>query len=76
MPAFRFTPARGGPRRGRRHAGWTSSSPSYFPTIASLGIPIIAYGLVFVSWLIPVGVVVLLGGLYGWVLEPSTEPEP
>jgi cytochrome c oxidase subunit I len=48
-------------------------SPSYFPTLAALGLPIIGYGLIFQPWLIPVGALILLVGLYGWALEPSAE---
>jgi cytochrome c oxidase subunit 1 len=48
-------------------------SPSYWPAVAALGIPLVMYGLIF-SWpLIAVGVVVMLTGFYGWVLEPVTE---
>ncbi|MFQ6019222.1 MAG: cbb3-type cytochrome c oxidase subunit I, partial [Dehalococcoidia bacterium] len=53
-------------------------SPSYFPLIAALGLPIIGFGLIYqgdVTWLplIAVGAVVFLVGLYGWALEPATE---
>src|ERR671919_1647950 len=47
-------------------------SPSYFPLIAALGLPILCYGLVFAA--IPAvvaGGIVTLAGLYGWALEPS-----
>jgi cytochrome c oxidase subunit 1 len=56
-------------------------SPSYFPIVASAGLPIIAYGIVFGrggggSYLVSIiGVLILLGGLYAWAFEPSTEPE-
>src|SRR5439155_8739719 len=50
-------------------------SPSYCPLVAALGLPIIAYGLIY-SWALGLlGVVVLFAGLYGWGLEPQTEPE-
>jgi cytochrome c oxidase subunit 1 len=48
-------------------------SPSIMPFIASLGFPIIATGLIYHTALVPVGVVVLVVGLYGWALEPATE---
>jgi cytochrome c oxidase subunit 1 len=48
-------------------------SPSYFPFVASIGIFLIGYGVIFQVWMSIVGVVVLLSGLYGWVLEPSAE---
>jgi hypothetical protein len=50
-------------------------SPSYWPLLAASGAPIMAYGQIYRLWAITaVGVVVLLGGLYAWALEPSTEP--
>jgi cytochrome c oxidase subunit 1 len=48
-------------------------SPSYFPIVASLGFPLLGYGLIFNWWLAAAGAVVLLFGLYGWALEPSSE---
>jgi cytochrome c oxidase subunit 1 len=56
-------------------------SPSYWPIVASSGLPIIAYGIVYgrgsgASYVISVvGALILLFGLYAWGLEPSTEPE-
>jgi hypothetical protein len=47
-------------------------SPSYYPFVASVGLPLIGYGIIFGWWLAFVGVVVLLAGFFGWVLEPST----
>jgi cytochrome c oxidase subunit 1 len=48
-------------------------SPSYFPILAALGIPIIAYGLLYSTILMVDGILVLLLGLYGWATEPSAE---
>ncbi|HEX2052219.1 MAG TPA: cytochrome c oxidase subunit I [Actinomycetota bacterium] len=49
-------------------------SPSYFPLIAALGMPIMAYGVILNSWFIgAVGAIVCLAGFYGWVLEPATD---
>jgi cytochrome c oxidase subunit I len=47
--------------------------PSYFPLIGAFGIPVMAYGVIFEWWLIPVGAVISLLGLFGWVLEPPAE---
>ncbi len=49
--------------------------PSYYPIVASIGLPIIGYGVVYPKlwWLAIAGAVVLLVGLYGWALEPSAE---
>ncbi|MEP6973557.1 MAG: cytochrome c oxidase subunit I [Actinomycetota bacterium] len=46
-------------------------SPSYWPIVASLGLPIMAYGALYTWLLVGLGAVVLLVGLYGWALEPS-----
>jgi cytochrome c oxidase subunit I len=51
-------------------------SPSIFPMILALGLPIMAYGFVFKNWaLLAVGVVILLFGMTGWAFEPATEEE-
>jgi cytochrome c oxidase subunit 1 len=56
-------------------------SPSYYPLVASAGLPLIAYGMVYGRnsgqnySLAVLGAVVLLGGLYAWALEPGTEPD-
>ena len=50
-------------------------SPSFWPLAATLGLPIMAYGMIYRAWpLVIVGVVVMLGGFYGWTLEPSAAP--
>lgn len=50
--------------------------PSYWPLIAALGLPIMAYAAMYKAWLwVIFGAIVLLAGLYGWVLEPQTEEE-
>jgi cytochrome c oxidase subunit 1 len=46
-------------------------SPSYWPLVSGLGLPIIGYGVLY-SWaLIGLGSLVVLIGFYGWALEPS-----
>jgi cytochrome c oxidase subunit 1 len=47
--------------------------PSYYPLVAALGMPLIGYGIIFNWWLVAAGGLVMLAGLYGWVLEPSAE---
>jgi cytochrome c oxidase subunit 1 len=50
-------------------------SPSFYPIIVASGLPIIAYGMTYKAYLVAIfGGIVLLGGLYGWALEPSAEP--
>ena len=61
---------------GGDHAGGHGihlPGPSYYPFVASLGLPIVGYGLIFSWWLVGAGLVIALAGLYGWVLEPSAE---
>jgi cytochrome c oxidase subunit I len=46
-------------------------SPSYWPIIVALALPIIAYGIIYSITLAVVGALVLVLGLFGWSLEPS-----
>ncbi|MBA3363624.1 MAG: cytochrome c oxidase subunit 4, partial [Actinobacteria bacterium] len=46
-------------------------SPSYWPLVAALGMPIVAYGVIYSWWLLGAGVLVMLVGLYAWAMEPS-----
>jgi cytochrome c oxidase subunit I len=46
-------------------------SPSFWPLVAALGMPLIGYGVLFSWWLVGLGVIVALTGFYGWALEPS-----
>jgi hypothetical protein len=49
-------------------------SPSYFPFVMTLGLPIIGYGVVFHNWYLGAfGVLVLLFGMYSWAIEPASE---
>jgi cytochrome c oxidase subunit 1 len=51
-------------------------SPSYWPLIFALSLPIMGYGFVFKNWfLLAAGVLVAFFGLNGWAIEPSTEPD-
>jgi len=51
-------------------------SPSYWPLIFAVALPIIGYGFVFKNWwLLALGVVIGFFGLSGWAIEPSTEPD-
>jgi cytochrome c oxidase subunit 1 len=52
-------------------------SPSFYPLIVSVGLPIIAYAMIYKVYPLAVfGGIVMLAGFYGWTLEPSAEPEP
>jgi cytochrome c oxidase subunit 1 len=50
-------------------------SPSYWPVIVALGLPIMAYGIIYHTLLIVVGAAITLLGLFGWTLEPATADE-
>ncbi len=49
-------------------------SPSYWPIALSATMPIIGYGLIYNLGLLALGILALLVCIFGWVLEPSTEP--
>jgi cytochrome c oxidase subunit I len=65
-------------------------SPSYWPTVAAAGLPMMGWGVVrgapliagetfqltaMVAVLMGLGALTFLTGIFGWVLEPGTEPE-
>jgi cytochrome c oxidase subunit 1 len=51
-------------------------SPSFFPLVAAIGLPIIGYGMIYRAWYVAIlGAVVTLSGLYAWAMEPATEPD-
>ena len=62
--------------RRRRHGnghGIHLPSPSFFPLVLALGLPILGYAAVFKNpWLAIPGVIVLLFGMYAWAIEPGT----
>jgi cytochrome c oxidase subunit I len=57
-------------------------SPSYWPIIVSFSLPVMAYGIIYSRWMIPIGFATALFGIYGWAMEPPTataddfEPPP
>lgn len=57
------------------HAAAHMPSPSYWPLMAALGLPLIAWALVFnLYWLIAIGALSFFIGMFGWVAEPLVEP--
>ncbi|MCP5025743.1 MAG: cytochrome c oxidase subunit I [Actinomycetia bacterium] len=50
-------------------------SPSYWPPVFALGMWIVGYGLIFNLALAGLGGLIVVGSMFGWGLEPSTEPE-
>ena len=49
-------------------------SPSYWPIVLAFGMPWVAYGLIYNLWFAVLGGILIVAGIWGWVLEPSTEP--
>ena len=47
-------------------------SPSYWPILLALSLPIMGYGIIFNLFLLFGGAVLALVSLYGWGLEPHT----
>ncbi len=48
-------------------------SPSYWPLVLGLGLPIMGFGFVYKNWwTLGVGVFVLMFGITAWTFEPST----
>jgi cytochrome c oxidase subunit I len=50
-------------------------SPSYWPLVASLALPVICYALIYRVWAVAIlGGFWLIGAIYSWALEPQTAP--
>ena len=47
-------------------------SPSYWPLILALGLPTIAYGIIFNRVIAVIGGLIVFLAIWGWSLEPST----
>ena len=51
-------------------------SPSYWPLVTSLFLPVICYGMIYKTWAVAIlGGVGTFASLYAWALEPATAPE-
>jgi cytochrome c oxidase subunit 1 len=50
-------------------------SPSYWPLVMALGLPIIGYGLIFNLGIAAVGGLLVVIGGFGWGYEPADDPE-
>jgi cytochrome c oxidase subunit 1 len=46
-------------------------SPSYWPIVLALGLPVMGYGIIFERLLIAVGALMVLLSMFAWSLEPS-----
>ncbi len=50
-------------------------SPSYWPFVLAIGLPIVAYGIIYSILLAVVGGLVILLAMFGWAREPSVADE-
>jgi cytochrome c oxidase subunit 1 len=44
---------------------------SYWPIVLAFGLPVVGYGIIYNLTLSFVGGAIILGAIYGWVMEPS-----
>jgi cytochrome c oxidase subunit 1 len=52
-------------------------SPSYWPLVFAISLPVLGYGFVFKNWwVLALGALIGFFGVNGWAIEPSTEPGP
>ncbi|HYJ61137.1 MAG TPA: cytochrome c oxidase subunit I [Actinomycetota bacterium] len=66
--------ASGAPGHGDGH-GIHLPSPSYWPLVVAVGMPLIAYGIIYSWWLVGAGALVIVVGLFAWAIEPSVAEE-
>jgi cytochrome c oxidase subunit 1 len=50
-------------------------SLSYWPLVVASGFPILGLGLIFNTLLAIVGAAIIVGGIFGWAIEPPTAPD-
>ncbi len=51
-------------------------SPSYWPLLTALAMPVICYGMIYKTWAVAIlGGLMEFGCLFAWALEPATAPE-
>jgi len=50
-------------------------APSYWPIILAFSLPVLAYGVIYSTWLIAAGAAIAVMALFGWALEPA-DAEP
>ena len=48
-------------------------SPSYWPLVTAIGLPLMGWGLIFTEILAVVGAVVTIVGIWGWAIEPPDD---
>jgi cytochrome c oxidase subunit I len=50
-------------------------APSYWPMVLAFALPIMAYGVIYTTWLIIAGAAIAIAALFGWALEPADADE-
>jgi cytochrome c oxidase subunit 1 len=55
------------------HGSIHMPSPSYYPAMAAVGLPLLAWGLMYSPALIVLGAAIVIAGIYGWAMEPAAE---
>ncbi|MDC0359417.1 cytochrome c oxidase subunit I [Acidimicrobiales bacterium] len=50
-------------------------SPSFWPLVLAIGMPLIGYGIIFNLWLCVLGGLLSGGAIYAWILEPVDDPD-
>jgi cytochrome c oxidase subunit 1 len=50
-------------------------SPSYWPLVLAIGLPFVAFGLIYNLALCVIGGLLMAAAIYGWGLEPSVDDE-
>jgi cytochrome c oxidase subunit 1 len=46
-------------------------APSYWPLVLALAVPMMAYGVIYTTWLIILGGAIAVAAMVGWALEPA-----
>lgn len=58
-----------------QHGAIHMPSPSWYPIIVPIGLAIMAYGFIYNLTGVFVGAFITVAAIYGWAMEPTSEPE-
>ncbi len=50
-------------------------APSYWPIVLAFALPVMAYGVIYTTWLIVLGAAIAIAAMFGWALEPADADE-